>query len=140
MWAERRSADPGPPPAAVTCMKNTGTEINSALMGAQSLPTLGGASEIRRANALQAPSAAGTVLDAALSRSTSKSEKKGNFIEWTLSCAGRDVWERQEVGPFSITDAFLPRLRSHAFNLARTEELQNRTSDSPQLLFFKQTA
>lgn len=35
-WVGRRTADPGPPPAAVTCMKNSETEINFALMGAQS--------------------------------------------------------------------------------------------------------
>lgn len=85
-------------------------------------------------------SSAGMALNAALSRSASKSQKKGNFIEWTLSCAGRDVWERQEVGLFSITGVFLPRLQSRAFNPA----LDRRTSksdacDSPQLLFLKQT-
>ncbi len=85
-------------------------------------------------------SSAGPALNAALSRSTSKSQKKGNCIEWTLSCAGRDVCERQEVGLFSITGVFLPRLQSCAFNPA----LDRRTSksdacDSPQLLFLKQT-
>ncbi len=100
-------------------------------MGAQSRPT--------RAAARPRYSV-GPALNAALSRSTSKSQKKGNCIEWTLSCAGRDVCERQEVGLFSITGVFLPRLQSRAFNPA----LDRRTSksdgcDSPQLLFLKQT-
>lgn len=103
-------------------MKNTETEINFALMGAQFQPLSGQRLLNQRVRdqlgeCTLGPKRSGTVSERyALSSTTSKKEKKGKFIEWILSCAGRDVLGA--AGSRSVKHYGLPRLLSHALNPA----------------------
>jgi len=78
-------------------MKNTETKINFILMVVQ-FQALSGQHLLDQhvqdplGECTLGPKHSGTGSECyTLSSTTSKREKKGNFIEWILSCAGRDV-------------------------------------------------
>lgn len=78
-------------------MKNTETEINFVLMAAQFQPLSGQHLLDQRVRdplgeCTLGPKHSGMGSECYMLSSTmSKREKKGNFIEWILSCAARDV-------------------------------------------------